>query len=411
MHYVWLNRLFPQDNLTTADGRRLQIINPGSLNTGSGPDFFNACVIIDGQTWVGNVELHLRASDWHRHKHTDDPAYSTVILHVVETDDTAIHRTTGGIIPQFVMRCSRELAGNFHSLADFAVETLPCAHAIAQIPGIYLTDWITALGYERLHEKADRISRLVSDMSGDWNEAGFVTVARALGFGTNSDPFERLARATPLRILRRHADDRFIVESILMGQAGLTGRAGHDDGTAARMEREYRFFAAKFGIKAPEGLCWKCTRPQNSPARRIEYLAALICGKGDFISRIMSAGSVAEAYDILNGNTGDERNGKKAMLSRASTDILIINAVIPLSYSFATYNGDYSHARDIAEMLQGIKGESNRITAMFAAAGIDIGSAFVSQAMVQLRREYCEKRKCLYCRIGHRYLSAHALRK
>lgn len=405
MHYVWLNRLFPQNNLTTADGRSLQIINPGTLNTGSGPDFFNACVIIDGQTWVGNVELHLKASDWHRHKHTEDPAYSTVILHVVDTDDMEIYRPGGGVIPQFVMKCSDELVGNFHSLADFSVETLPCVHAIGSMPRIYLTDWITALGYERLHEKTDRIRHLVDETSGDWNEAGFITIARALGFGTNSEPFERLARATPLRVLRRHADDRFIVESILAGQGGLIS------GTDTRMMQEYEFFAAKFGIKAPEGLCWKTTRPQNSPLRRIGYLAGLVSDKRDFISRILSVGSIAEAYDILNGDGGDGSVQKKDMLSRASTDILIINAVIPMAYAYAAYNGDYSHARDIAEMLHEIKGESNRFTAMFAAAGVDISSAFVSQAVVQLRREYCEKRKCLYCRIGHRHLSAQALRK
>jgi len=411
MHYVWLNRLFPQDDLTTADGRRLQIINPGTLNSGAGPDFFNACVIIDGQTWVGNVELHLRASDWHRHGHTDDPAYSTVILHVVDTDDMVIHRPSGEVIPQFVMKCSNELVGNFHSLADFAVETLPCVHAIGSIPLIYLTDWITALGYERLQEKADRIYRLVNDMAGDWNEAGFITMARALGFGTNSDPFERLARATPLRILRRHADDRFIIESILMGQAGLINRAGNDAGITARMEREYEFFAAKFGIRAPAGLCWKCSRPQNSPTRRIAYLASLVSGRQDFTGRMLSIRDLTEAYGILEaGKAGAEPEGRPVM-SRASTDILVINAVIPLAYAFATYTGDYTRARDIAEMLHGIKGESNRFTAMFAAAGVDIASAFVSQAVVQLRREYCEKRKCLYCRIGHRHLSAHALRK
>lgn len=405
MHYVWLNRLFPQTNLRTVDGRSLQILNPGTLNNGAGPDFFNAAVVIDGQKWVGNVEIHLRASDWHRHKHTEDPAYQTVILHVVDNDDAPIYRTNGHLIPQFVMQCSCDLSKHFHSLTDFAVDTLPCLNALQTMPKVYLTDWVTALGYERLHEKVERILSIVKANAGDWHEAAYVTIARALGFGTNSDPFERLARATPLRILRRHADDTFIVESILMGQAGLTAYADREYG-AERMAQEYSFFAAKFGIKPPADLAWKFsrTRPQNSPVRRIAYLAGLISDPRDIIGRMLMFENLEEVYRLFYG----EHN--HSFLSRSSIDILIINAVIPLAYSFANYRGDFGKASEVAEKLHDIKAESNRFTTMFQMAGVAVNSAFESQAIVQLRREYCEKRKCLYCRIGHRHLSACALR-
>lgn len=406
MHYVWLNRLFPQNNLTTVDGRTLQILNPGTLNNGAGPDFFNAAVVIDGQKWVGNVEIHLRASDWHRHHHTEDPAYQTVILHVVDNDDAPIYRTNGHLIPQFVMQCSSDLNRHFHSLADFSVETLPCLNALHAMPKVYLTDWVTALGYERLHDKVERILAVVAATSGDWHEAAYVTIARALGFGTNSDPFERLARSTPLRILRRHADDTFIVESILLGQAGLIEHtAGESYGQ--RMAQEYNFFAAKFGMKAPESLAWKFsrTRPQNSPVRRISYLAGLISDTRDAISSILMFEDLDDIYKLFFGEHNHSR------LSRTSIDLLIINAVIPLAYSFANYRGDFARASEVVEKLHEIKAESNRFTNMFQIAGVPVRSAFESQAIVQLRRQYCEKRKCLYCRIGHRHLSSCALRK
>lgn len=415
MHYVWSNRLFPQNNLSTVDGKRLQIINPGIANNGAGPDFFNATVIIDGQTWAGNVEIHLRASDWHRHHHTEDPAYQTVILHVVDADDMAIYRTNGHLIPQFVMKCNPQLSATFHSLADFSVDTLPCAAVIPAIPSLYITDWITALGYERLHDKVDRIEAIVRDNAGDWNEAAYITIARSLGFGTNAEPFQRLARATPLRILRRHADDPLVIDSILLGQAGLIPHSGLDESYTARLASEYSFFAAKFGIKPPADLNWKFSRmrPQNSPVRRILYLARLICNNRDFISRVLSITTLREATEIF---TPAARNSESAIqnyatLSQASTDILIINAVIPLAYAYANYTGDYTRARQIAELLHEIKPETNRFTTMFANAGIKVNSAFASQAIVQLRREYCEKRKCLYCRIGHRHLSACSLRQ
>lgn len=405
MHYVWLNRLFPQNNLTTVDGRRIRIINPGTLNNDAGPDFFNATVIIGDATWAGNVEMHLRASDWHRHKHTDDPAYQTVILHVVEVDDAQIYRPSGDAIPQMVMKCSPTISTYFHSLADFSVETLPCVNAIQTMPQVYLTDWITALGYERIYAKADRIASYAADCGNDWVEAGYIAIARALGFGINSDPFERLARATPLHILRHHADDRFIMESILMGQAGLLPAPGASSPEAERMSREYDFFCAKFGLKAPASLAWKMsrTRPQNSPQRRISILAGLIADPRDFIGNALSINSVERLnafYDDIKG----------LGLSRASFRLIFINAIVPLIYAFANYFGDYQRAQAVIELMHDIEPESNRFIDMFALAGLRVRSAFASQAVVQLRREYCEKRKCLYCRIGHRYLSAHALR-
>lgn len=405
MHYVWLNRLFPQNNLTTVDGRRLRIINPGTLNNDAGPDFFNATVMIDNETWAGNVEMHLRASDWHRHNHTHDPAYQTVILHVVEHDDAQIYRSSGGVIPQFVMRCSPDISAHFHSLADFSVDTLPCVHALRTMPAVYLTDWLTALGHERIYNKADRVAAYAADNGNDWIEAGYIAIARALGFGINSEPFERLARATPLHMLRHHADDCFIIESILLGQAGLLPEEGERDAQMQRMAAEYDFFAAKFGMKPPAGLAWKFsrTRPQNSPQRRIRILAGFISDPRDFIGNALSINSLERLnafYDEIKG----------LGLSRSSFSLLFINAIVPLIYAFANFLGDYTCARDIMEVMHEVAPESNRFTAMFSMAGVKIDSAFVSQAVVQLRREYCEKRKCLYCRIGHRYLCARALR-
>lgn len=414
MHYVWLNRLFPQNNLATVDGLPLQIINPGSLNTGAGPDFFNASVILNGQKWVGNVEIHVRASDWHRHNHTADPAYQSVILHVVGADDTVIHTVDGRELPQFVLRCNPHLNEQFHSLADFAVDALPCVQAIQSIPRIYMTDWITALAYERLYDKVERIKRLVEGSNGDWIEAGYITMARAFGFGTNSEPFERLARSIPMRILRRHSDNAMALEGILLGQAGLIPQS--DNYYHQRLRDEYNFFAAKFGIRPVADLGWKFSRmrPQNSPVNRVSYLACMISADPNFLSKLLNISSVEAAYEILRRHAPctmqcmtDQYEDME--LSISSLNILIINAVIPFIYAYNTHIGNFDQAEKAIDMLHELKAENNRFTRMFASAGVKVDSAFSSQAIIQLRREYCEKRKCLYCRIGHRHLSAHAL--
>lgn len=421
MHYVWQNRLLPSSGLSTADGRSLRVINPGQYNNDAGPDFFNAAIEIDGQKWAGNVEIHVKASDWVRHHHHDDPAYDTVILHVVGVDDMVIRRSDGSPIPQFVMACNAGLNARFHSLTDFAVDALPCAAAIAGMPRLYVTDWLTSLAYERLYAKVDRIYDILKAYNGSWNETAYIVFARALGFGTNAEPFERLARATPLRMMRKHTDSIVVMEAILFGQAGMLPRPGvSSDPYVGMLATEYQFFAAKFGLRRPENLGWKLSqmRPQNFPFRRIAYMANLLAGFPHFISSMLSVKSMDEMVEMLQFplqgywahhlTLGGNKVENITTMSRASINILIINAIIPLAYAYATEMGEHGRAESVAAMLQEIPAEHNRITAMFANAGIKISDAFTSQAVIELRREYCEKRKCLYCRIGHRHLAAHS---
>ncbi len=174
------------------------VLDPGRLNTDAGPDFFNAKVIIDGQKWAGDIEIHVRASDWHRHRHDHDPAYRSVILHVVARDDAAIQRPDGQTIPQMRMECDPGFHHSYTALVGHsASSSLPCASEIRSIENIHLHGWLDRLAFERLHAKADRIERLLRRTNGDWEEACFITLARALGFGVNSDPLERLAASIP----------------------------------------------------------------------------------------------------------------------------------------------------------------------------------------------------------------------
>lgn len=220
MQYVWQHRLIPGHGLATVDGRRVKVIDQGRLNTAPGPDFFNAKIEIDGKMWAGDVEIHVRASDWHRHGHDRDAAYDSVILHVVDRDDTMIHRRNGEVIPQMALRCAADFGDSYRRLTDLAAgPVLACKGAIGDVPQVYLTDWIASLAAERLHEKADRIRALMERFQGDWTRAVFVTVARALGFGNNSQPFELLALSVPLKILFKHADSILAIEALLFGQS------------------------------------------------------------------------------------------------------------------------------------------------------------------------------------------------
>lgn len=423
MQYIWQHRLLRPGKMATVDGRRVDIIDPGRLNTASGPDFFNAKVRIGADMWVGDVEIHVRASDWHRHGHDGDPAYDSVVLHVVDADDDCIRRANGEVIPQMRLPAAPDFRRHYDALVMRADLDLPCREVLASLPGIYVTDWLTALGMERLHNKADRVDELVRSYNGDWYDALYVTLARTMGFGTNSEPFERLARATPLRFLLKHADNLLSVEAMLFGQSGLLD--GPDEGCAYAdlLRREYGFMKVKFNLTRPDTLNWKRSgmRPQNSPHRRIALLAA-------YVSRIVSlAGQlcdcedvddVVRAFDIdLQGYWADHVNFSP-MPSRQGRGVgmtalrgIAINAAIPYIYAYGRSHGKEDLCDRAVEMLQCMKPESNSKVTVFTAAGVRCPDAFTSQALVELRREYCEARKCLYCRIGHRMLAAKALRE
>lgn len=417
MHYVWQHKLWRPSDMTTVDGRRVQVIDPGLHNNDAGPDFFNAKLIIGGETWCGNVEIHVRASDWVRHGHQNDPTYDSVVLHVVGVDDARVSRHDGREIPQLIMPCSPDFSRRYDSMVN-SPEHPACHAEITSVPRIYISDWLSSLGYERLYQKVERISALYSHLGGDWAETVYVTIARALGFGINSDAFERLALATPLHCLLKHRDSYETVEGTLFGQAGFLDNPEDDSYYVGRMQREYEFMTRKFSLRRPTAPGWRMARmrPQNFPHRRIATLAALVCRGFRPASDIFSVTCEDDArriFDIeLTGYWARRYNFRSdtapsvRALSRDSVTVLIINVVAPILYAYGIMFDDSTRRETAVNLLLSLQPESNTIVRSFASAGIECRDAFTSQALVQLQRNYCEPRKCLYCRIGHMLLAA-----
>ncbi len=419
LQYIWQHKLWLSEDMVTGDGRKVRVIDPGLLNTDAGPDFFNAKVEIDGHLWVGNVEIHVRASDWKRHHHDEDPAYDNVILHVVEKDDAPVYRTGGEIIPQVALRVSPRFNECYDRLVNAKVE-LPCASRLKEIPQLTVTEWIEALAFERLHSKVDRVRELYERFHGSWEDICYVMLARTLGFGINNDAFERLARVTPLRLLHKHSDSILQVEALLFGQAGLLNGAYSDDTYFQQLTREYAFLANKFSLRPIEGTAWKLfrSRPQNFPFRRIALLAQFIQGGFNLMNDILNADdtkALRQLFDIeLSGywtthySFGKPSPGAGRALSDSSIDIVLINTVAPLYYARGEMTDDYGMTDRAIALLEDIRPERNSIVALFTGAGIKCEDALTSQALIQLRRNYCETRKCIYCRLGHRLLATDA---
>lgn len=419
MQYVWQFRLWPTHDMSTTDGRRIVVVDPGLLNRDAGPDFFNAKVKIGDTMWSGNVEIHVRASDWYRHHHDDDRAYDSVVLHIVDVSDMEITRSDGMKIPQMVMKCSPDFSTKYREMVQNRFRELPCGNEIGTLPSLYINDWLSALAFERLYAKADRVAGILKTTGDNWMDVIYHTLARALGFSINSQPFELLARTTPLKHMLHHTDSLFSIEAILFGQSGLLDGISVDDDYLERLAGEYKFLATKYSLKKSGNMSWKMgrMRPQNFPHRRIAALAQMISHGFVFSNRILEIGSEEEArklFDVsLTGywsthysfSDGGNANSRKAF-SYASVTVLLINIVVPVVFAYALSTGDQRRQEFAVDLLHSLKPESNFIIEMFGRAGINAKDAFTTQALIQLKRDYCEPRKCLYCRIGHKLLSA-----
>lgn len=417
MQYVWKHRLWRSEDMVTNTGKKVRVVDPGLLNTDAGPDFFNAKIEIDGHMWVGNVEMHYRATDWKRHRHDSDKAYDSVILHVVAKDDAPVRRTNGELIPQLVLEVSPQFNADYASLVGATIE-VPCAEEIKQVPHLTIVEWVEGLAFERLHGKVERIHQLLDSFNGSWEDVCYVTLARNFGFGINNDAFERLARRTPLRLLGKHSDSVLQIEALLFGQAGmLDAQKPGMDSYYNQLCTEYAFLSNKFQLTPMEKESWKLfrIRPQNFPYRRIAMLAQFIEGGFRMMNRILEAEGEKEMRSLfeveLSGywtkhyTFGKPNERATATLSRSSIDIILINTVAPLLYAYGELTGNYEMTDKAIKLLEDLRAESNSIVSHFVAYGIDCPDALTSQALVQLKREYCDARKCIYCKIGHHLLS------
>ena len=417
---LWSHRMLGLP-LTLVGGERVRVIDPGTLNRNSGPDFFNAKIKIDGNLWVGNVEIHLRASDWYRHGHDTDPAYGNVILHVVSVSDSVVLRSDGKAIPQMAVSLPQDFYHTFAYLTSSAPE-IRCASRLASLPDIYRTDWLESLSVQRVQQKAARVEEILRALHGDWNAACFITLARGLGFGLNSMPFEMLAKSVNLNHLRRHSDNMLQMEAILFGQAGMLDRNLYPDDTRYQLLcREYQFLAAKYSMHPIPVVSWKLsrTRPQNFPYRRIALLAKAMAQTPDLLNCIISANGdedrlrglfrwQVEPYWSRRLTFGSEHlsESRPPRLADSSINGLLINVAVPLMYAYAAQHSDQGMMQVAMGILNHLPPERNSRVSAWSPMGFRPKDAAQSQALLHLRSEYCDRHDCLRCRFAHHILRA-----
>jgi len=423
LHYVWRHRLIPAA-LTTTDNRAVEIIDPGLPNNGAGPDFFNAKVKIDGTLWVGNVEIHDRSTDWEVHGHHRDRAYDNVVLHVAGDVDCDVIDSQGRSIPQIRLEVPRHVLENYAELSH-EDRYPPCRRIIKSLPRLTVHSWMAALQTERLERKTADIRRRAELRGGDWEDACFITLARNYGFGVNGDAFEQWACRVPLAAVAHHRDDLFQIEAIFMGQAGLLdpmsiperyrAQALADD-YYKRLCTEYTYLSHKFNLSPMDYKQWKFLRlrPQNFPHIRISQLANLYHGRRMGLRALTECDTVDALRDMMRTHVtpywethytfASESFKNEKQMSPFSLNLLLINTAIPMIFAYGRHTSDERLCERAGDMLDSLKPEGNHIIRMWRECGLDVRSASDTQALIQLKNEYCDRKDCLRCRFGYEYL-------
>lgn len=408
LHYIWEHCLWAGFEQRTTDGRSVEILSVGEHNRDAGPDYSHARVRIDGKEWVGNIELHVCATDWVKHRHHLDKAYDSVILHVVRTADKPVYNSRGEIVPQCELQYPSDqnyLSRLFESAQqmDSAFMRIGCAEQLVRDPAMLSEGWRRTLLRKRLECKRASIERLLEITKGSWEHALYISLARNFGFHTNSLPFEQLAINTPLSYLQKHRNNLFQLTALLMGQAGglEPNSFCHADDREA-LAKEYAFLRTKFGLSPMDGSIWKHARlrPQNSPELRIRQFAQLLYQSESLLSKILDMQDLNELEKLF---VVDK-------IGKASIDILLINTVIPYKYAYARYRNNAQQAEEALELMERIAPENNNIIRQWRILGQEVKNAADSQALLHLYQNYCQHHECINCEVGYQIFQDKQLR-
>lgn len=414
LYYVWQNRLFDFLNIQTANHEPVEILFPGYLNKDAGPDFKQAVVKIADMKWAGDVEIHIRSSDWYRHKHQEDEKYKSVVLHVVYENDMDVERTQGEYYPTLELKdyIPPKMLAQFQNLVD-SLDVLPCASYLQQVDGLIIQSQMSSTVMERMLRKQEDVMRVLSQSQYDWNETLYRRLAVSFGFKTNATAFELLSKSLPLKILSKHSDSALQINALIFGQAGMLD-VPHLDVYYDSLKYEYDYLRYKYQL-VPIGVHhWNLLRlrPSNFPCVRLAQLASLLHRfSSDLLSAFVNHSSVDSLSNILSVKADDYwKNhyhfGKETMLTHSvslgstAVNLLLINTVIPVLFAFHRFSGNEHNMEKTVQMLDKLSFEDNIYTRIYKGTPFPRKTAFDSQALIELWEHYCKEKRCLECAVG-----------
>lgn len=412
IHFLWKFKKFDVLNVKTTNGDALQILDIGQHNFNSGPDFFNAKIKIAHQLWAGNVEIHLKSSDWYAHHHETDKAYDNVILHVVWDHDADVFRKDHSIIPTLELKnfVSIQLLKNYYQLFSAKKQWILCENNFIEVDDFTINNWKERLYIERLERKSQQIDLLLHQTRQHWEEVLFRMLFRNFGLKVNADAFESIAKSIDFSIVRKLQSNPSELEALFLGQAGLLNQT-FDDIYFNQLKQTYTYLIQKFSLENDTVVPVQFfrLRPSNFPTIRLVQLAKLYSKHYNLFSKIIANNSLNDFYELFKVGVSKfwkthytfqtVSNSSDKTLTKSFIDLLLINTIIPLKYSYNYQKGSLN-TEEIFELASSIKAEDNSIIKKFNALKPVAKHAMDSQAFLQLKNNYCDNKKCLQCAIG-----------
>jgi len=417
LQFIWQFQYYNKAHLTTADGTSLTILHPGTLNTNQGPDFSEARIRTGNTTWAGNIEIHVQASDWNVHKHADDMNYSNIILHVVWINDIQLTDGNSEPVPTLELQplVSKIMLQHYDQLMQ-AKGFVPCDNHLPLLSEMGWLAWKERLAAERLQRKAVAVLGLLQQAGNHWEEVFWWMLAKNFGMKVNAVAFEQIAKSIPVNILAKHKYQLNQLEALLLGQALLLNVDFEED-YPKLLQREYTFLSAKYQLKpinkAPDFLRM---RPANFPTVRLAQLAALVFKSTHLFSRILEIETIEQLHKLLNVTANDywhyhyrfdeTTDYKPKNLGMLMTDNIIINTVVPVLFAYGLYHKKQEAKDKAVHYLSNLSAEVNSITKQWKAKDVTNKNALDSQALIELKNNYCNEKRCLNCAVGNKLLKA-----
>lgn len=416
LHYVWQYKKFAFTNLKTVSGQELTIIHSGYYIQQAGPDFFNAQIVIDTQKWAGNVEIHLKSSDWYVHHHQTDANYDNVILHVVWEHDTDVYRKNNSVLPVLELKnyVLKEVLQQYHQLFKQKA-WINCENQLATIDNFTISNWIERLFFERLEKKSNEVENLLQQNTFDWEATFFQLLAKSFGLNTNGEAFLKMTHSIPYAVIKKERFDIENIEALFLGSTGLLDEE-YEDLYYVELKRRWLFLKHKhqLGITYFQAVQFFKHRPDNFPTIRLVQLAQIIVQHQQIFHLIVKANSTQEIYPIFNCTVSDYWQShyvfdkphpkKHKKITKNFIDLIILNCILPLKFAYSHANGNIN-PEELIRLASEVGSEKNTIIEKFNYFGLISKNSFHSQAILQLKKEYCNTNKCLNCAIGQKLIN------
>lgn len=418
LHYVWQFQYFDKRQLMTESGDAVEVFNPGTLNRDAGPDFLNARIRIGNMHWIGNVEIHIRASGWRDHKHDDDAAYDNVILHVVWMSDWTVVRKDESLLPVITLnkRIDQSLIFKYTDLVS-TLAAIPCAAQYASVDRVRRVGMMDRALVQRLEKKSGSVLDVWDKTNHDWDETVYQLLCANFGFKVNTDPFRQLGRALPFRIVLKHSTNLLHVEALLFGQAGLLQGKNRDEYFRS-LKQEFDLLERKYSLREgrlnPAQWRFLRLRPANFPTLRLAQLAGILHRHPRVFSRLQEVTDLKTLRSIFavkqsefwlrHYRFGLPQTKEIPVMGTESIDNIIVNTVVPVLVAYGRVMDEPRWMERCAAFLKRIPGEQNSIIRKWRALGETSETAFDSQALIELYNDFCYHKRCLSCNVGYQLI-------